>query len=87
MTTITFKSERLPLVSLKDLNVSSNLLKTIQGLDLLAELECFDASQNQIEELSGLDGCPLLRTLNLAQNKIRRVQNLAVNSALDVSVN
>ncbi|XP_076470668.1 leucine-rich repeat and coiled-coil domain-containing protein 1-like [Babylonia areolata] len=62
---------------LQSINLHSNYIQRIQGLELLRNLRHLDLSANQIFEISGLDGLVSLKTLNLSCNLISVVEGLS----------
>ncbi|XP_040401953.1 leucine-rich repeat and guanylate kinase domain-containing protein isoform X3 [Cygnus olor] len=65
--------ENLPL---KILNLSSNLLEKITGLDSLKTLQKLDLSNNKITSLEGLEEHDLLEVINLENNQIAELGEL-----------
>uniref|UniRef100_A0A8B9T7T9 Leucine rich repeats and guanylate kinase domain containing n=1 Tax=Anas platyrhynchos TaxID=8839 RepID=A0A8B9T7T9_ANAPL len=65
--------ENLPL---KILNLSSNLLEKITGLDSLKTLRNLDLSNNKITSLEGLEEHDLLEVINLENNQIAELGEL-----------
>ncbi|XP_032304692.1 leucine-rich repeat and guanylate kinase domain-containing protein isoform X2 [Coturnix japonica] len=58
------------------LNLSSNLIEKITGLDSLKTLWKLDLSSNKITSLEGLEGHDLLEVINLEDNKIAELSEL-----------
>ncbi|XP_072196544.1 leucine-rich repeat and guanylate kinase domain-containing protein isoform X2 [Excalfactoria chinensis] len=58
------------------LDLSSNLLEKITGLDSLKTLWKLDLSSNRITSLKGLEGHDLLEVINLEDNKIAELSEL-----------
>jgi Leucine-rich repeat (LRR) protein len=61
--------------NLQRLNLSTNGIKVIAGLEGLVCLRHLDLSCNSITKIQGLDGLPLVE-LNLSDNSITVIQNL-----------
>ncbi|MFO8019113.1 MAG: AAA family ATPase, partial [Promethearchaeia archaeon] len=64
------------LTSLKELNLSYNLISDIKGLDHLTHLECLNLEHNQISEIQGLQNLTKLRELYLQDNQITKIEGL-----------
>ena len=62
--------------SIISLNLHCNLLKKIDGLDVLPNLKYLDLSSNNIERISGLQQLVSLKYLNLSCNQISVVEGL-----------
>lgn len=60
---------------LRVLNLKSNSISTIEGLNKNSNLEILDISDNKIEEISGLDGLHL-KELYLSTNLIEFVKGM-----------
>ncbi|KAM9028844.1 leucine-rich repeat and guanylate kinase domain-containing protein isoform 4-T4 [Ara ararauna] len=65
--------ENLPI---KILNLSSNQIEKITGLDSLKTLQTLDLSSNKIASLEGLKGHDLLEVINLEDNQIAELREL-----------
>ncbi|XP_023224445.1 dynein regulatory complex subunit 3-like isoform X3 [Centruroides sculpturatus] len=65
-----------PLINLKELILSDNLIEEIEGLDLLVHLIRLDLSFNNIEDIKGLDKLEKLEDLSLFANKIIKLKNM-----------
>ena len=61
--------------TLTSLNLHSNQLTSLAGLEMLAQLEDLNLSSNLVEVMDAFSLAPLrrLKTLNLASNRLRRV--------------
>lgn len=62
---------------LQSLNLHSNYIQCIQGLERMLSLHHLDLSANQIARISGLDSLVSLKTLNLSCNLITVVEGLS----------
>ncbi len=58
------------------LNLSSNKIEKIEGLENLVQLQVLDLFQNRISKIEGLDELSNLEQLNLQFNQIRKMENL-----------
>lgn len=82
--------EVLVLPQLNYLNLSSNQISLISGLELLTLLTVLDLSGNQIHEIQGLNELTQLKILNLNNNKIKEItglEHLTQLANLDLSYN
>ncbi|XP_073508589.1 leucine-rich repeat and guanylate kinase domain-containing protein isoform X2 [Phyllobates terribilis] len=59
------------------LNLASNQIKNITGLENLKSLQTLDLSSNQITSLEGLEGLKFLQTLNIEDNEICQISEIA----------
>ncbi|XP_073437082.1 leucine-rich repeat and guanylate kinase domain-containing protein [Dendrobates tinctorius] len=59
------------------LNLASNQIKNITGLENLKSLQTLDLSSNQITSLEGLEGLKFLQTLNIQDNEICQISEIA----------
>uniref|UniRef100_UPI003D6AB773 leucine-rich repeat domain-containing protein n=1 Tax=Lewinella sp. TaxID=2004506 RepID=UPI003D6AB773 len=64
------------LVALEHLDLSSNQIREIVGLEHLVALEHLDLSRNQIREIVGLDQLVALEHLDLSSNQISEISGL-----------
>src|SRR3569833_1886571 len=64
------------------LNLFSNRIKKIKGLDKLVNINTLILSFNEIEQIENLVECRLLKRLDLNHNFIRRIDNLENKTAL-----
>ena len=64
------------LVNLQILNLNSNQITEIKGLDNLVNLQHLYLHQNQITEIKGLDKLVNLQRLDLYNNQIRKIKGL-----------
>ncbi|XP_018421821.1 PREDICTED: leucine-rich repeat and guanylate kinase domain-containing protein [Nanorana parkeri] len=62
---------------IKTLNLASNQIRRISGLEDLKRLQCLDLSSNQLSSLEGLEGLELVQTLNLEDNEICQISEIA----------
>jgi len=60
------------LEKLKVVNLSNNILTSLEGVDSLTNLEILDVSHNMITLISGLEKCTKIKNLNLSFNKLNR---------------
>ena len=66
------------MTNLEYLDLQSNVIKEIKGLDNLKKLTYLDLSENEfIEEIKGLDTLTKLEILKMATNKIKEIKNLS----------
>ena len=63
------------------LNVSSNALVSLDGLNALPRLRALDASNNRLVDLRGAHQCSELREIDCSANAIRDVRGLGVSCA------
>ncbi|KAM5173153.1 leucine-rich repeat and guanylate kinase domain-containing protein [Mantella aurantiaca] len=61
---------------IKTLNLASNQIRKISGLESLKTLQSLDLSSNQLSSLEGLEGLELLQTLNLQDNEICQISEI-----------
>ena len=61
---------------LRELNLSSNAIEKIEGLQSLVELEVLNLSCNRIQVVQGLASCHRLRRLVLSHNRIAQISGL-----------
>ncbi|KAM4037801.1 leucine-rich repeat and guanylate kinase domain-containing protein isoform 1-T1 [Anomaloglossus baeobatrachus] len=59
------------------LNLASNQIKNLTGLENLKSLQTLDLSSNQITSLEGLEGSKFLQTLNMQDNEICQISEIA----------
>jgi Leucine-rich repeat (LRR) protein len=64
------------LTSLQTLNLQSNQITTINGLDTLTSLQTLTLQSNQITTINGLDNLTSLQTLDLSSNQITTIEGL-----------
>jgi hypothetical protein len=62
--------------SVKELNLSANLIAHIENLSDLAELTHLNLAKNKIELIVGLESLEKLKRLTLNDNRIRTIENL-----------
>lgn len=68
---------------LKVLNLKSNQISKIEGMEGLSALEELDLSSNQISKIEGLANLPALKRLNLISNQISKIEGLESLSTLE----
>ena len=62
---------------LQSINLHSNYINRIEGLQHLKFLKHLDLSANQIRIIEGLDGLVLLKTLNLSCNTLKTLDGMS----------
>ncbi|XP_042370602.1 dynein regulatory complex subunit 3-like [Plectropomus leopardus] len=68
--------------SLAKLELNSNIIEKIGGLDLLINLTWLDLSFNKIKKIEGLESLRKLEMLNLSNNKISVIENMDTHEKL-----
>lgn len=70
--------------SLSELDLSTNKITNIEGLEKLGRLSILNLSQNQIRQIKGLTGLTKLKELILAENIIEKIEGLETLEALEL---
>ena len=68
--------EGVSVFRLKVLNLSSNRIEHIHGIELMKSLEQINLSNNKIREITCLDTLTSLEKLNLFNNEIESLEGL-----------
>jgi hypothetical protein len=70
-------------VHLRELDISHNMLTSLEGLGACTALRVLNVSDNHIEDVSGLDYLPL-EELDISRNRLTRLRNLRRLPSLEV---
>lgn len=75
---------------IQDLNLSSNQIKNILGIEKLVELQVLHIANNEISDISKLGSLVKLKTLNISNNNIEdvsHIKNITTMRTLNISNN